>query len=57
MIRGDGIRKGGMKKKDDKKKKQCKHEPEIITVSDRGNGYIHLYHINGNVCVKCGRLL
>lgn len=32
-------------------------EPEIITVTDVGNGYIHQYHVAGNVCVNCQRLL
>jgi hypothetical protein len=38
-------------------KKKCKHEPRIETVEDVFDGGIHRYHVNGDVCAKCGKLL
>ena len=43
-----------MKKKEIKK---CKHELEVRTVTDAGKGFIHQYHVNGNICIKCGKLM
>ena len=37
--------------------KGCKHECEVKQVTDVFDGGVHQYHVNGDVCIKCGKLM
>lgn len=49
-----------LSKKEEERKGYCtckECEPIQKQVTDIGNGYVHQYWVNGDICVKCQKLL